>query len=128
MENKVSIPKINFKEILSGLVFTLFINVILFILLALLITFTNFTDKYLQIIVAVVTFISIAIGALKSTKYVEKNGWLHGLIIGALYGLIIFLIGIGVVPGYSFNFAMLQKIILYVLIGTLSGMLGMNLK
>lgn len=78
-----------------------------------------------------INYLSIAIGGLYGAKVSQGKGWLVGLAVGALYGILA--IGFGSVGASSeVGMAAYQRGALgmaaAIAVGTISGMIGINLK
>lgn len=127
MLKKLSLPNMKLKEAVSGIIFALFLTLVFFLLIALLITFTSLSDKYLGVLVTASTILGVAMGSLKSARHVDSKGWLHGLIVGLFYAGIMILIGFIAIPGYSIHTGILLKSLYYTLAGILGGIVGLNL-
>ncbi|KXG44986.1 hypothetical protein U473_03005 [Tepidibacillus decaturensis] len=119
-------PKIT-NPILSGLVYTYAIVIIASLFWALLLYFTSLSDTNLSLFSYTITAISLLFGGFVSGKRAGSRGWYYGGITGAIYGLILAIIGF---LGFdaSFNLRNLVLIILAFLFGALGGIFGVNSK
>ncbi|NLY56362.1 MAG: TIGR04086 family membrane protein [Firmicutes bacterium] len=76
-----------------------------------------------------INYLSIAIGGVYASRSLGEHGWLVGLSVGVLYGLLSWALGLG---RAGLQAAELQSGLLGLggaaVIGTLAGMVGVNLK
>ena len=79
---------------LRGLGVALLITCIVFILCALIITYTDVSEAYVGIISTICTAVSGLAAGLVWSKAFKKKGLITGAFAGAIYGLIILLIGV----------------------------------
>lgn len=75
----------------------------------------------------VITAFSVMYGTIYSVGKIQRKGWLIGLIVAILYILIVFLAS--AVNGRGFNITSygILRMMLALFVGTLSGMLGVNI-
>ena len=69
-------------NLLKGLIFSFLITLISIFLFAIILTYTNISEKTIPIFITVLTFISILIGTIIGSRNIRKNGMLNGAIIG----------------------------------------------
>ena len=74
-----------------------------------------------------VNYLSIAIGGIFGARSSEGQGWLVGLAVGALYSVLALILGAldGTKAGIT---SALWEVLAAAAVGTLSGMVGINLK
>lgn len=114
--------------LLSGLGIGYAITCIIFIAYAIILTYTDTTEKNIPIVVTVTVVLSVLIAGYDAAKAVTKKGWLWGMLAGLLYAFIMFLIGMSVIRNFGFSGKMLTLLVLSVAGGGLGGILGINLK
>ncbi len=99
---------------------------VLLCLTAVLFTYTNIKDKYLDIFVFVIVGITNLIGSMLVAKKIKQKGIVVGLIFGLIYFLLIYLLS-----GISFGFVINTSVGIYLgvalLTGILGGILGVNI-
>lgn len=110
------------KGVLRGCVLTIIIAFIL----ALIQTFSSIGESALSVCILVTSMISIIYGCVYATKKINSKGWLVGLLVSVLYMIIVY---IAAVIGGKDVLAIkdLWRVLLALITGTLSGMLGINL-
>jgi putative membrane protein (TIGR04086 family) len=122
MENKSSYIHVG-EGVLRGFMLTLLALLIYSVVLK----FATFSEGVSSMFILVVTMISILYGAIFSARKINKKGWLVGATVGLLYIVIIYLVAL--VAGGEATLAIkdLIRVTLAVIVGGLSGMLGINI-
>lgn len=104
---------------------------IIFTIIALVIfsSIVNHKDVpvFSSIFYIVITMLSIIYGAIFATRKINKNGWINGLIVSAIY--LVFLIIISKLTGNEnvIGASMILRIVIGLAVGMLAGMLGINI-
>lgn len=116
-----------FSNVFKGLVGAISITVLLTAVFSLLMTFVDFDMAVFSGIYVGITSISLVIGTIIAAKLQGHRGWLVGLAVGVLFYIALY--GIGVLFGAEATLGLydLMKFSLCILVGILSGMLGINL-
>ena len=110
------------KGVLRGCALT----VIIAFILALVQTFSSIGDSALSVCILITTMISIMYSCVYATKKINSRGWLVGLLVAILYMLIVYIAAmVGGKDGLVIKD--IWRVLLALLTGTLSGMLGINL-
>lgn len=89
-------------------------------LLAAVLTFTDFPEKYTTIAVMLATLAGLFIAGYNAGFRNEKNGLVKGAVAGVVYMLILYLLGSIVFKDYHLN----QHAIVMILTGLLAGAIG----
>ncbi len=113
-----------FKSIFKAMVITL----IIFGIIAVIATFTKLSENVLSITSSVFMILSIAYSGLLTAMRREKNGFLHGLITGLVYVILIIFLCWVLVKDFSIDKYIIIKAILGIISGGIGGMIGVNLK
>ena len=123
MENKN-----RFFYIGKGVLGSFFLTLILILVLGIISTFFEVSASIKAACFIVITSLSIIYGSIYSTRKVQKKGWFIGIMVALLYIFIIYLVAIiSGTRGFAINSTDLFMIGLASLVGSLSGMLGINL-
>ena len=69
-------------RITKGLAISFIITLITILLFSVILTYSNISEDIIPITIIILTFISILIGTIISTRNVSKNGMINGGIIG----------------------------------------------
>ncbi|GAA0747675.1 TIGR04086 family membrane protein [Clostridium oceanicum] len=114
--------------IVYGILRAVIFTVIMLLMFAVIMTFKNVGEKISSMIYLLTTLLSIVYGTVYSSRKINKKGWAIGIIIALLYTVIIYIISL--VSGNTLTFGVdrLLRIVLAIVVGMLSGMLGVNLK
>lgn len=75
----------------------------------------------------VITMLSIIYGSIFATRKINKNGWVNGLLVSAVY--LVFVVVVSKLAGNEsiIGASMLLRIVIGLAVGMLSGMLGINI-
>ncbi|MEG2235957.1 MAG: TIGR04086 family membrane protein [Clostridia bacterium] len=102
---------------------------ILFLLLvsSLIFAYTNINDNYLNIFVYSIIGISVFITSILLNRKIKTKGALYGLIFGLSAIIIIYLIGLIFIDGFSLSYVTLTYISVSTIAGIIGGIIGVNL-
>ncbi|ERI90364.1 hypothetical protein HMPREF1982_03967 [Clostridiales bacterium oral taxon 876 str. F0540] len=116
----------NFVYIGKGVFRGCVLTIIIAFLLALIQTFSSIGESALSVCILITSMISIIYGCVYATKKINSKGWLVGLLVSVIYMLIVYIVA---VVGGKDVLALkdLWRVLLALITGTLSGMLGINL-
>ncbi|ENK1243052.1 TIGR04086 family membrane protein [Clostridium sporogenes] len=119
--------KKNTDFIVQGILRAVILTVIMLLLFAVVLTFTDVSEKISSIIYLLITILSIMYGTIYSVRKINKKGWLIGLVISIIYMVIIYIISIVSGNTLTFGTDRFIRILLALILGMLSGMLGINI-
>ncbi len=122
-----SIENKTFKNVLKGIIIAFITTLVLILIFALLLTYTNISEDTIFPVVVVITGISILLGSSLSNIKIKKNGLLNGGIIGFVYILLLYLISSAFIGDFSVNTNSIILIIASILTGMLGGIIGVNI-
>lgn len=111
-----------------GLMRGYIISLLLFLIGAILITYTSMGESTIPLITSAIMIIGIVYSSIYCSVHFKMKGWLHGGIIGLIYVLILILLSKIFISGYTIGRIALYKIGLGVGAGVIGGMLGVNIK
>ena len=119
--------KIFFKNVIKGVLYALSMAIILSLILAVVMSKIDFNESVLNVIYVIISCSSLVIGAIVSVKLHGSRGWILGLLVGIIYYIALYLIGI--ILGGDAHFSMYEfyRLLMSIGVGTLAGMLGINL-
>ena len=122
--------KVNFmnnviRGILKGLIVSYVITVTVFCFFSMVYSVSNAKDYFLYLIVRVTVIVSIAIGAIVSCSDINSKGFINGSIIGILYTVTMFALGIFLEEATNFK---LELVLVNIIIGLFFGIVGVNKK
>ncbi|KEI79808.1 membrane protein [Clostridium botulinum A2 117] len=119
--------KKNTEFIVQGLLRAIIITVIMLLIFAVILTFKDIGEKISSIIYLLITILSIMYGTIYAVRKINKRGWLIGLVISIIYMTIIYIISIVSGNTLTFGTDRFIRIFLALILGILSGMLGINI-
>lgn len=115
-----------FINLAKGIGISLAATLVLLIVFALILTYTNISETVISPVIMVITAISILIGSSIVNMKIKRNGLVNGGIIGGIYILTIYLISSILNWKFSLNLQSIIMIILAISFGILGGIIGVN--
>lgn len=122
MENNSDLMRIG-----EGVIRSFFLTLSLLLIYAVITSFVDTNAKFDSIYKVVITALGVMYGAVYAARKINRRGWLIGLIVGLLYMIVIYLVSIVSGRGLILSNFSILRIILAIIVGTLSGMLGINI-
>ena len=116
------------KCISKGVIISILFTIIALSIFSILLVKTNISEETIDIVIPVITCVSILVGSSISMNRVKKNGLVKGAIIGAMYISIIYLISSIVNSNFTINRASIIMMTLGIIGGVLGGIVGINIK
>lgn len=117
-----------FKSVAKGTIGTLIFSFLGITVLSLMMTKLVFSKGIFNMIYVIISLCSISLGAIIGARKNEAKGWLVGLGVAIGYYLILFLLSCILSGNITFQLFDLFKLVIALVIGTLAGMLGINMK
>lgn len=112
----------------EGLFRSFILTMILLIILSIILTLASLSDKVANVATSVLTMVSIVYGAAYSAKKAKRKGWVLGILTALTYMIIIYIVAVLRGRGFALEGKDFVRIAFALAIGTLSGMLGINLQ
>jgi len=123
MENKSKLLYIG-----KGVLGSFFLTLVLILILGIVSTFIDVTASIRAACFIIITSLSVIYGSIYSTRKIQKRGWFIGILVALMYIFIIYLVAIfSGTREFAINSMDLFMVTLAMLVGSLSGMLGINL-
>ena len=119
--------KTRLSYVAKGLFIALITTIMFLVFFSLLLRFTSLSESKQPLFNNIIMIISIVISSIYSAIKIKEKGWIIGGIVGFLYYLIIILFNFFLIKGDTSNIIFLSKLILSTVIGTISGVIGINL-
>lgn len=114
--------------IIKGVLLGYIISVVSIIIYGLLVTFTSLSESSMPIVIIVVSTVSIALAAIYVAIKVESRGWLNGALTGLVYMIVLLLLSFLFKSGVTLDRFVLIRMFMGFVIGSLAGIIGINLK
>lgn len=118
----------NMIRILKGSISAIILTIILLLIFATLLTYTEIKENTINPVIIVITGISILVGSSISTLKIKKNGLINGFLVGLIYIITIYLISSITGAGFKINLSSLIMILVSIIMGMIGGIIGVNLK
>ncbi len=134
MDNTKNIQKKNLEllniitNIIKPQIIAILITAIVFIGMAILLTYTDFDESKVSTISLICTAVATLISGFDTAASFGKKGFIWGAISGIIYSFIIFIICILSGADFTFDFGKLTTIIISIAGGMIGGVLGVNTK
>lgn len=112
----------------KGAIFAYLLTALVFVVYGLLLTYTETTEKNIQIVVMMTTVISVLIGGIIASKGVDSKGLFFGMLVGVVYALIMIMVGLCILPVMKITSKMIMIIVLSISAGGIGGVIGINTK
>lgn len=115
-------------KILKGSLLSIAITIILLIVFAAILTYSNINESVMPTVIIIVTAMSILIGSQIATSKIKKNGIINGGLVGTIYIICLYIISSLITKNFSLNNYSIIMMVTSVLIGGLGGIVGVNRK
>ena len=124
----LGIHKSQIKHMITGVLIAYAITAITLLAYAMLVTYTDMSERNLPTIVAITTILAVMVAGFDAAKGAPSRGWLWGMGAGFIYVVIMVIIMVAVLPSFAVDSHTLLTTILGIAGGGLGGILGINLK
>lgn len=114
------------KEYTKSIMLAYILALVLLCLTAVLFTYTNINDGYMDTFVYVIVGITNLIGSILVARKIKEKGIVLGMVFGIMYFLLIYLIS-GISFGFVINVSAAIYLVTALLTGMLGGILGVNI-
>lgn len=112
--------------LIKGVVISYCITMVVFIIFALLLTYTDFPENIVPTAALITTAVSCIICGFVAAAKAKSRGLLWGIAAGGCYMLIMFTIGFSTIPAYELNQKMIISLCLALGGGAVGGVFGVN--
>jgi putative membrane protein (TIGR04086 family) len=116
------------KHLVVGVLVAFAITAIVLLGYAMLITYTNMSERSLPTVVAVTTFLAVMVAGFDAARGATGRGWLWGMVAGFVYVVILAVVMVAALPVFSADMRTVLVCILGIAGGGLGGILGINFK
>lgn len=114
------------KRILKGTLLSLLISLVLVCALAVVVYFSNISDRTVSVATFGVSCLSVFLGALILAKNITSRGLLNGIALAGVYFAVIFIISVLANGGVSVSVSNFLRLLAIFASGALGGVLGIN--
>jgi len=120
--------KSQMRQLVIGVLIGYAVTCIVFLSYAMLITYTQMSERNLPLVIAVTTLLSVMIAGFDAAKGAAQRGWLWGMAAGFTYIAILGIIMTVMLPGFFVDGRTITVVLLSIGGGGLGGILGINVK
>lgn len=115
------------KNIFKGAIGSIVLSGILLLILSTIMVKFNIPKSIYNVIYSIIIIGSLVIGGVVTAKGNQRKGWLSGVLVGILFFLGLFILGALVSGNWSLNEIVLYRLLEYVIISGIAGILGVNM-
>ena len=113
---------------IKNVLFVIIGTIILLFFTSIAATYLTISDFAIDILVSVITGLSIAFGGFRAARYAGMYGLINGAVFGLIYILIVYIIGTIADRTVSFSVASLMAFLISIGCGAFGGIVGVNTK
>ena len=115
------------KSVVKGTIGTIIFSFIGIAVLSMLMTKLVFSKGIFNMVYVIISLCSLSLGAIIGAKKNESRGWLVGFGVALGYYIVMFILSSSLSGEITFKLFDLTKLAIALAVGTLAGMLGINL-
>jgi putative membrane protein (TIGR04086 family) len=115
------------KSVVKGTLGTIIFSFIGIALLSMLMSKLVFSKGIFNMVYVIISLCSLSLGAIIGAKKNEARGWLVGFGVALGYYIVMFILSSSLSGEITFKLFDLTKLAIALAVGTLAGMLGINL-
>lgn len=115
-------------QVLKGSITAVSISLVLILAFAMLLRFTNISDKVIMPINQIIKIVSIFFGVYSALKYHKEKGWVKGMLIGLTYSVLAFVIFAILSSSLILSWNTLLDIVFGSIVGGIVGVIVVNMK
>ena len=116
-----------FRSVVKGTIGTIIFSFIGITVLSLLMTKLVFSKGIFNMVYVIISLCSLSLGSIIGAKKNEAKGWLVGFGVALVYYVVLFILSSSFSGEITFKLFDLTKLAIALAVGTLAGMLGINL-
>lgn len=115
-------------KISTGIIIAIVLTLILLFIFSVILAYTDISETTIVPVIIGITGVSILSGSSISTSKIKKKGIVNGMIVGAIYIFIIYIISSILNKGFGLNTYSIIMMAIGVTAGAIGGIVGVNLK
>lgn len=123
--NSHSGRRVQVKAVLGGSIWALAVSVVVFGVVALLLTYTGVPERVVPTLSLLTSLVTVFIGGFKAAIRAGVNGWLHGVLTSLVYYVVVVAVGV-LAFDKSFGLVALWRYLPLLLAGAFGGILGVK--
>ncbi len=114
------------RKIFTGTFLSLLISAVLVCILAVVVYFSNISDRTVSAVIFAISAVSVFLGALVLAKNITSRGLLNGLALAGVYFAILFIVSLLANGIVTPSFSNILRLLSILASGGLGGILGIN--
>lgn len=114
--------------IIFSVVFAYIVTILIFMLFAALVTYSDFSENYIPTIVTAATIIGVLLSGILSGRKATSKGWLNGALAGIIYIIALYILGFLILKNAQMTENLLNLLFLGLGVGAFGGIIGINLR
>lgn len=132
-KTKIKSPKLNLqsgflKNTLAGTMIAVCVSLILVLVFAFMLKFTNIPDSAIKPVNQIIKGVSVFVGVFIGLKKTREMGLVSGLLIGFIYTILAFLIFSVLSGHFVFDISIVTDMVFGAVIGAICGIICVNIK
>lgn len=132
-KTKIKSPKLNLqsgflKNTLVGTMIAVCVSLILVLVFAFMLKFTNIPDSAIKPVNQIIKGVSVFVGVFIGLKKTREMGLVSGLLIGFIYTILAFLIFSVLSGHFVFDISIVTDMVFGAVIGAICGIICVNIK
>lgn len=112
----------------KGTIFSYLLTLIVFITYGILLTYTQITEKNMQVVVMLTTVVSVLLGGIVASNGLNSKGLIFGMLVGVIYAIVMIMVSFCILPSIKITSKMIMILILSISAGGIGGIIGINVK
>lgn len=116
-----------FLGVIKGAIIAVFISLVLVLLFAVVVKFTNISSSAIKPINQVIKGVSILIGVIFGVAKNKTGGLVKGIIVGVIYTILSFAVFSILDGSFSINFSFVTDLIFSAITGAIAGVIAVNI-
>lgn len=112
----------------KGVLISYIITMLIFFIFALLITYTDLSEKHINTVIRTTTALVCILSGFITAGSANKGGLIWGIISGLTYVIIMCIVAFLLIPNYALSTKLIISLALAVAGGGLGGIIGINIK
>lgn len=118
----------NIGAVLKGTLLGYAVTLVMFLIFATALTFTDFPEKMVRGAVIIATVISVLIGGTVAGRYARVMGWMNGAATGVFYVVLLYLLSGLFTRNYAIDGSVLTTLGIGFVSGAAGGVIGINMR
>ncbi len=118
----------NYNHVARGLGYSYIITLLAVLVYNGVLTFTEVSSDTILVATAIITTVSVAIGAIYATMKISEKGLLYGLLVGISYAIVLLLTVYLAQDNFIWDSNLVYRVLTLSVAGGLGGVIGVNFK